>query len=217
MLVLIVDDEVKVRLVISQYLKNAGYQTIEATNGISALDLVKKYPIDLAIIDVVLPKKNGIEVCKDIKKIDDKIAVIMLSAKTTEEDRLLGFDSGADDYVIKPFSPRELVARVNAVLKRNVPECIVYHGIKMDLKKHIVTIDDEVVLFNKKEFEILKYFILNVGNIVPRTDIIKNVWGYEVLNLDRTIDTHIKTVRLKMGKYSDNLITIRGVGHKLNA
>lgn len=217
MLVLVVDDEVKVRSVICQYLKNADYQTIEATNGVSALEAMKKYSVDLVILDIVLPKKDGLETCAEIKKSDNPIPVILLSAKTDEDDRIAGFDVGADDYVIKPFSPRELVARVNAVLKRNVPRVISYQGIVLDLKSHTMTVDGEVIEVNKKEFDLMKLFILNVGSALPRSEIIKNVWGYELKKVDRTIDTHVKMLRAKMGKYSDNLVTIRGVGYKLNA
>lgn len=217
MLVLVVDDEVKVRSVICQYLKNADYQTIEATNGVSALEAMKKYSVDLVILDIVLPKKDGLETCAEIKKSDNPVPVILLSAKTDEDDRIAGFDVGADDYVIKPFSPRELVARVNAVLKRNVSRVISYQGIVLDLKSHIMTVDGEVIEANKKEFDLMKLFILNVGSALPRSEIIKNVWGYELRKVDRTIDTHVKMLRSKMGKYSDNLVTIRGVGYKLNA
>jgi len=216
MLVLVVDDEVKVRTVICQYLKNAGYQTVEATNGVSALEVLKKYPVDLVILDVVLPKKDGIEVCCDIKKSEKPLPVILLSAKTDEEDRLLGFNSGCDDYVIKPFSPRELVARVNVVLKRNFNPIISYQGVVIDLSSRIVTVDDEKIAINKKEFELLKLFMTNVGKALTRSEIIKNVWGYELNGVDRTIDTHVKMLRAKLGKYSDYLVTIRGVGYKLN-
>lgn len=217
MLILVVDDEVKVRSVICQYLRNADYQTIEATNGISALEVIKKYSIDLVILDILLPKKDGLQTCAEIKGSTNPIPVILLSAKTDEEDRIIGFEHGADDYVVKPFSPRELVARVNAVLKRNLPKIINYQGIELDINSHIMKVDGEIVNVNRKEFDLLKLFILNVGNVLPRSEIIKNVWGYELRKVDRTIDTHIKMLRAKMGKYSDNLVTIRGVGYKLNA
>lgn len=215
MLILVVDDEVRIRNVIVEYLSQSGHQTVEATNGVSALEQMERYAIDLVILDVMLPKKDGINTCKEIKE-KYRTPVIMLSAKTDEEDRLAGFDVGADDYVIKPFSPKELVARVNAVLKRNMPQIVTFHGIKIDTKTRSITVDGQPIKTNRKEYELLCLFLTNVGIAISRDEIIKNVWGYELDGVDRTIDTHIKMLRSKMGKYCTHLITIRGFGYRLN-
>lgn len=215
MLVLVVDDEVCTRNVICEYLKEGGYQTIEATNGIAALEQIQKHPIDLVVMDVMMPRMDGLLALKEIKKICGT-PVMLLSAKSEEEDRLTGFEAGADDYVVKPFSPKELVARVHALLRRNTPKIITFHGISIDTKSRIVTVDGEVVPANRKEYELLCLFLTNVGVALSRDEIIKNVWGYEITGVARTIDTHVKMLRTKMGQYSDRLITIRGFGYKLN-
>lgn len=216
MLILVVDDEVKVRSVICQYLKNAGFQTIEATNGVSALEVVNKYDVDLVVLDIILPKLDGFDVCKEIKKINNSIPVILLSAKTSENDKLSGFEFGCDDYVVKPFSPKELVARVNAILRRNISKNLTYRGIELDVEGRVLIVDGENIQTSKKEFDLLKFFVINAGKVVSRSEIIKNVWGYEMTSVDRTIDTHVKVLRSKMGQYSGYLATVRGIGYKLN-
>lgn len=212
--VLVVDDEALIREVIKEYCINDGYNVFEALNGDEAINIVKNENIDLIVLDVMMPKKDGYQTLKEIKNIK-KIPVIMLTARTEEYDKLLGFELGVDDYVTKPFSPRELIARIKAVARRDeYNEQFIYENLKVDFKGHIVTIDDKELKLTPKEYELLVYFINNKNIALSREQLLSNVWGYDFFGDDRTIDTHIKMLRNNLGKYRDIIITVRGMGYR---
>lgn len=212
--ILVVDDEELIREVIKEYCINDGYTVFEASNGDEAINIVKNENIDLIVLDVMMPKKDGYSTLKEIKNIK-KIPVIMLTARTEEYDKLLGFELGVDDYVTKPFSPRELLARIKAVVRRDEPdEQFIYENLKVDFKGHIVTIDNSELKLTPKEYELLVYFINNKNIALSREQLLSKVWGYDFFGDDRTIDTHIKMLRNNLGKYRDIIITVRGMGYR---
>lgn len=216
MKILIVDDEALIRDVIKEYIKIENYTYIEASNGAEAIDCIKfNNDIDLVIMDVMMPKIDGFTACKEIKKIKD-IPIIVLSARSDEFDKLLGFDLGIDDYVTKPFSPKELIARIKAVMKRKNGEddIFVHEDLIIDFKAHSVKIDDEQLKLTPKEYDLLVYFIKNKNIALTREQLLSNIWGYDFFGDDRTIDTHIKMLRNNLGKYRDLIVTIRAVGYK---
>ena len=215
MRILVVDDETGIRNVIREYLENEAYIVEEAPNGKEAIHLAHEKNFDLIIMDIMMPILDGFSACKEIFQ-SKKIPVIMLSARTDEYDKLLGFELGIDDYVTKPFSPKELVARVKAVLKRNnkINECFVYNDLVVDFKAHIVKIEDKEIRLTPKEYELLCYFIHNVNIALSREQLLLNVWGYDFFGDDRTIDTHIKMLRNNLGKYRNLIVTVRSVGYK---
>jgi DNA-binding response OmpR family regulator len=214
--ILVVDDEELIRNVIKEYIVNEGYEYIEAKNGDEAINLVKfNNDIDLIIMDVMMPKVDGFTACKEIKKIKD-IPIIVLSARSEEFDKLIGFDLGIDDYVTKPFSPKELVARIKAVLKRNGDEDnnFVYEDLTIDYKAHSVKIDGVQLKLTPKEYDLLVYFIKNQNIALTREQLLSNIWGYDFFGDDRTIDTHIKMLRNNLGKYRNLITTVRSIGYK---
>lgn len=217
MKILIVDDEILIRNVIKEYLESEKYEYYEAGNGEEAIDLVKKHNnIDLIIMDIMMPKLDGFSACKEIKKIK-AIPIIVLSARKEEYDKLLGFDLGIDDYITKPFSPKELMARIKAVKKRNLideNEQYIYEDLVIDYKGHTVKIENEEAKLTPKEYDLLCYFVKNNGIALTREQILSNIWGYDFFGEDRTIDTHIKMLRNNLGKYRNLIITIRAVGYK---
>ena len=217
MKILVVDDEEMIRNVIEEYLKNEEYSYIEATNGYEAIDKVKfNSDIDLIIMDIMMPKLDGFSACKEIKKIKD-IPVIVLSARGEEYDKLLGFDVGIDDYVTKPFSPKELIARIKAVMKRVNGEeenQFIYQDLVIDYKAHTVKINNEPLKLTPKEYDLLVYFVNNQNIALSREQVLSNIWGYDFYGDDRTIDTHIKMLRNNLGKYRDLIVTVRAVGYK---
>lgn len=215
MKVLIVDDEELIRNVIKEYLVLENYQVKEAQNGIEAINLVKKDDFDIIIMDIMMPKMDGYTACKEIKKIKD-IPFLMLSARGEEYDKLIGFDLGIDDYVTKPFSPKELVARIKAITKRlnKEEDTYIIEGIKIDDVAHEVYIDDEEINLTPKEYDLLKYLIINKNVALSRENLLNNIWGYDFYGDDRTVDTHIKTLRKHLGPYKDMLVTVRGRGYK---
>lgn len=215
MRILVVDDEMGIRAVIREYLENEQYEVLEASNGEEAIRVTLEQSIDLIIMDIMMPVLDGFSACKEILQ-NKKIPVIMLSARTDEYDKLLGFELGIDDYVTKPFSPKELVARVKAVLKRNngVCENFIYEDLTVDFKAHTVKIANEEIKLTPKEYELLCYFIQNVNIALSREQLLTKVWGYDFFGDDRTIDTHIKMLRNNLGKYRDLIITVRSVGYK---
>lgn len=215
MRVLVVDDEKLIRDVIKEYLVLENYEVYEAENGLEAIELVKNNNFDIIIMDIMMPKMDGYTACKEIKKIKD-IPFIMLSARGEEYDKLIGFDLGIDDYVTKPFSPKELVARIKAVTKRKDNESSVYviEGIKLDNIAHDVYIDGEKIYLTPKEYDLLKYFIDNKNIALSREKLLSNIWGYDFYGDDRTIDTHVKTLRKHLGKYKNMVVTVRGMGYK---
>lgn len=215
MRILIVDDEILIRNVIKEYLKIENYQYDEASNGNEAIDLVKKNKYDCILMDIMMPKLDGYSAIKEIKKISDA-KIIVLSARTEEFDKLSGFDLGIDDYVTKPFSPKELIARIKAVTKRNkqIDNAIIVGKIKLDENSRTVTIDNEEVELTHTQFDLLNLFLKNINMVFTREMIIDKIWGYTYEAEDRTIDAHIKLLRVKLGKYKDSIKTVRGVGYK---
>lgn len=216
MKVLVVDDESLIRSVIKEYLILEKYEVIEAENGLEAIDKVNKNDIDIIIMDIMMPKMDGYTACKEIKKIKDNIPFIFLSARSEEYDKLIGFDLGIDDYVTKPFSPRELIARIKAIIKRTekIKEKYEFEGLVLDDLAHEVYVDNEKINLTPKEYELLKYLIENKNVAISRESLLENIWGYDYYGEDRTIDTHIKTLRNSLGKYRKFIITIRGMGYK---
>lgn len=213
--ILICDDETLIREVIKEYLLLDNFKIYEASNGLEAIDIVKNEAIDLVIMDIMMPKMDGYQTIKEIKKNQD-IPFIVLSARRDEIDKLIGFDLGIDDYVTKPFSPKELVARVKAVLKRMVREetKLIYNDLVIDDLAHEVTIAGDPVLLTPKEYDLLKYLMQNKNIALSRDMILSNVWGYDFYGDERTVDTHVKTLRNNLGKYREAIKTVRGMGYK---
>lgn len=219
---LVVDDEEKIRQVIREYSEFNGYEVTEAGDGMSAVGLVKLNDYDLIIMDIMMPKLDGFSACKEIKKIKD-IPVIMLSARGEEYDKLFGFELGIDDYMVKPFSPKELMARVNAILSRKQgPQThsaseLVFDGLVINIPARTVTIDGQKVSLTPKEYDLLFYLVENKNIALSRDKLLSDIWGYDFFGDDRTIDTHIKNLRNSLGKYRDHIVTLRGVGYKFEA
>ncbi|MBO4347421.1 MAG: response regulator transcription factor [Lachnospiraceae bacterium] len=216
--ILVVDDEPRMRKIINDFLTKNDYTVIEAADGEEALNVFySNTDIDLILLDVMMPKLDGWEVCKEIRK-ESKVPIIMLTARSEESDELLGFKLGVDEYISKPFSPKILVARVEAVLRRTrgvgAMDIIETHGIVMNKLTHVVTVDGNPVEFSFKEFELLAYFLENEGIALPRANILNNVWNYDYYGEDRTIDTHVKKIRSKLGEKGKYIKTIWGIGYK---
>ena len=217
--ILVVDDEVMIREVIREYGTLYNYKVLEAQDGLEALDVIRKNKVDCVILDIMLPNMDGFTTCKRLKEIAD-IPVIMLSARVSEEDKLLGFNMGIDDYVEKPFSPKVLMARVKVVIERNNSlssngsNIIKYEGIEIDTVGHTLKIDDEEIHVTNKEFDLLIYFLRNSNMAISREILLEKIWGNDSDVFDRTIDTHIKMLRKSLGKYGDKITTVRGVGYK---
>lgn len=215
--VLVVDDEERMRKLISDFLKIKGYETVEAGDGEEAIDVFfADKEIALIILDVMMPKMDGWEVLKTVRE-HSKVPVIMLTARTEETDELKGFEYGADEYISKPFSPKILVARVEAILRRsgvNQDEVVRVGGIEVDKSAHSVKIDGKEIELSFKEYELLLYFIENNGIALSREKILNNVWNYDYFGDARTIDTHVKKLRAKMGTKGDYIKTVWGMGYK---
>ena len=217
--ILIADDESRLRKLVRYYLTRENYDVIEAADGEEALELFYREPkIDLIILDIMMPKHNGYEVCKEIRQ-TSKVPILMLTAKGEEADVLQGFDIGADEYITKPFSPRILVARINAVLRRTSDGDgedgkMEVAGICIDKNAHVVTIDGKEIALSVKEFELLSYFVQNEGIALSRETILNNVWNYDYFGDARTIDTHVKKLRSKLGEKGNLIKTVWGMGYK---
>ncbi|HBY71011.1 MAG TPA: DNA-binding response regulator [Lachnospiraceae bacterium] len=215
--ILVVDDESRMRKLVKDFLVRKNYEVIEAENGEQAIDIFfSKKDIALIILDVMMPKMDGWQVCREIRQFSE-VPIIMLTAKGSENDELMGFDLGVDEYVSKPFSPKILVARVEAVLRRTTSsegEVINVGGIELDKTAHQVKIDGTVVDLSFKEFELLTYFVTNQGVALSREKILNNVWNYDYFGDARTIDTHVKKLRSKMGAKGNYIKTIWGLGYK---
>ena len=219
MKILVVDDEKLIREVICEYARNEGYSVIEAENGDDAINKVTENPnIDLIIMDIMMPRLDGYSACKEIFKIK-KYPTIMLSARKEEYDKLLGFDLGIDDYVTKPFSPKELMARIKAVLNRSKKgfddeDIYKYKTLEVNKRAHTVKVEFKEVKLTPKEYELLLYFISNKGIALSREQLLASIWGYDFFGEDRTVDTHIKMLRNSLGKYRDLIVTVRSMGYK---
>lgn len=216
---LVADDEKGIRKVIREYSEFNGHEVTEAEDGMTAVGFCKLGEYDLIIMDVMMPKLDGFSACKEIRKITDT-PIIMLSARGEEYDKLFGFELGIDDYVVKPFSPKELMARVNAVLARRGsgkvgnPELLIFDGLEINIPARTVTIDGERVDLTPKEYDLLFYLVENKNIALSRDKLLSDIWGYDFYGDDRTIDTHIKNLRNNLGKYRDYIVTLRGVGYK---
>lgn len=217
--ILVVDDEPKIREVIREYAEFSGFEVTEAEDGMSAIGLCKLNDYDIIIMDVMMPKLDGFSACKEIKKIKDT-PVIMLSARGEEYDKLFGFELGIDDYIVKPFSPKELMARINAVLARvnsqtTAPQGVLtFGGLEINIPARTVTVDGEKIELTPKEYELLFYLVENKNIALSRDKLLSDIWGYDFFGDDRTIDTHIKNLRNSLGPYRDYIVTLRGVGYK---
>lgn len=219
--ILVVDDEEKIREVIETYAKFEGYEVDMAEDGIEAIEKCKQNDYDCIIMDIMMPKLDGYSTYKEISKTKD-IPVLMLSARGEEYDKLFGFEIGIDDYVVKPFSPKELMARINVIVRRNQAEIkpnkvYEFGGLKIDVDGHALYVNGEEKSPTPKEFELLMYFIQNEGKALSRDQLLSSVWGYDFFGDDRTVDTHIKMLRNTIGEYRDFIITVRGVGYKFDS
>ena len=220
--ILVVDDEEQIRNIIKKYAAFEGYQVSEAVDGMEAVEICRQKKFVLIIMDVMMPELDGFSACREIRKTSDT-PVLMLSARGEEYDRIHGFEIGVDDYVVKPFSPRELMMRVQAILKRSRPaaensrEVYQFEGLTVDMTGRIVTIDGQKAELSPKEYDLLFYLVRNRGIALSRETLITNVWGYDFYGDDRTLDTHIKLLRKSLGVYSKFIVTLRGVGYRFEA
>ena len=215
--VLVVEDDKEIREGVEIYLKSQGYEVFQAADGVEGLEVIEKEDIHLAIVDIMMPRMDGWQVCREIRE-SSKVPIIMLTARSEERDELQGFDLGVDEYISKPFSPKILVARVNAILRRTLGsdagDVMEAGGITIDKAAHIVKIDGKPIELSYKEFELLTYFVENRGNALSREKILNNVWNYDYFGDARTIDTHVKKLRSKLKDKGDYIKTIWGMGYK---
>lgn len=224
--ILVVDDEENIREVIKEYAEFEGHQVSEACDGMQSIEMVKNNDYDIIIMDVMMPRLDGYSACKEIRKIK-QIPVLMLSARGEEYDKLFGFEIGIDDYVVKPFSPKEVMARVNAIVKRNqgakqapaapAPETVKFGGLEINFTSRDVYIDGVKANLTPKEYDLLFYLVRNKNIALTRNKLLEEVWGYDFFGDDRTIDTHIKMLRNNLGPYRNYIVTLRGMGYKFEA
>lgn len=224
--ILVVDDEENIREVIKEYAEFEGHQVSEACDGMQAIEMVKNNDYDIIIMDVMMPRLDGYSACKEIRKIK-QIPVLMLSARGEEYDKLFGFEIGIDDYVVKPFAPKEVMARVNAIVKRNqgakqapaapAPETVKFGGLEINFTSRDVYIDGVKANLTPKEYDLLFYLVRNKNIALTRNKLLEEVWGYDFFGDDRTIDTHIKMLRNNLGPYRNYIVTLRGMGYKFEA
>lgn len=221
--ILIVDDEKNIRNVIAEYAKFDGFDTYEAENGMEAVEKCRSNDFDIIIMDIMMPKLDGFSAVREIRK-TKQIPVIMLSARDEEYDKLFGFELGVDDYVTKPFSPKELLARIRAVIKRSAAaekddgkEEITFEGLQINMTGREVIVDGKSASLTPKEYDLLFYLVRNKGIALSREKLLEEVWGYDFYGDDRTVDTHIKMLRNSLGEYRKFIITLRGMGYKFDA
>ena len=213
---LIVDDESKIRDVVKEYAKVSGFECDEAENGLEAIEMVADNDYDVVVLDIMMPEMDGYTACKEIKKMKD-VPVIMLSARVEEHDKLIGFELGIDDYVTKPFSPKELMARIKAVSERGKKkknEVYEYEGLKVDLTGRTIEVDEERVSLTPKEFDLLVFLMEHKDQALSRDILLDKVWNYNYYGDYRTVDTHIKMLRQNLGEYRKFIVTVRGIGYK---
>jgi DNA-binding response OmpR family regulator len=219
--ILIVDDEINIRKVVREYAEFEGYEVEEAEDGMQAVEMVRERDYDLVILDIMMPRLDGFSCCKEIKKYKD-IPVIMLSARGEEYDKLFGFEIGIDDYVVKPFSPKELMARVKVVIRRKsseqkMEEKYEFEGLTIDVLGRVVYVNGEKISMTPKEYDLLFYLVKNRNLALSRDKLLEDVWGYDFFGDDRTVDTHIKMLRNSLGEYRKFIVTLRGMGYKFEA
>ena len=222
--ILVVDDEENIREVIKEYAEFEGHQVSEACDGMQAIEMVKNNDYDIIIMDVMMPRLDGYSACKEIRKIK-QIPVLMLSARGEEYDKLFGFEMGVDDYVVKPFSPKEVMARINAIVKRNsaanapapAAETEKFEGLEINFTSRDVYIDGKKANLTPKEYDLLFFLVRNKNIALTRNKLLEDVWGYDFYGDDRTIDTHIKMLRNNLGPYRKFIVTLRGLGYKFEA
>lgn len=222
--ILVVDDEDNIRQLIKKYANFEGYKVTEAADGMEALDICAQCSFDLIIMDVMMPELDGFSTLRQLRRKDRRTPVLMLSARGEEYDRIHGFELGVDDYVVKPFSPKELMLRVNAIMNRARPQeenakrrQVALEGLCIDFDARVVTVDGQRAELSPKEYELLTYLVENKGLALTREMLITNVWGYDFYGDDRTLDTHIKLLRKSLGPYSRFIVTLRGVGYRFDA
>ncbi|MDR7870524.1 MAG: response regulator transcription factor [Tissierellaceae bacterium] len=216
--ILVVDDEEKIREVIREYGEFEGYYVTEAVDGMDAVNICREKDFDIIIMDAMMPKLDGFSAVKEIKKTKD-IPVLMLSARGEEYDKLFGFEIGVDDYVVKPFSPKEVMARIKVIINRHkskerVNKKIVFKGLEIDLDGRSVYVDNEKIDMTPKEYDLLTYMAINKNIALSREKLLDEIWGYDFFGDDRTVDTHIKMLRSSLGEYRNYIVTLRGVGYK---
>lgn len=220
--ILVIDDEEKIRNIIVKYSKFEGYSTIEATNGLEAIEICNKHNFDIIIMDIMMPELDGFSAVKKIRKLTDT-PVIMLSARGEEYDKIHGFELGIDDYVVKPFSPKELMMRIEAIMKRNKKnidinrDVFIKDKLTIDFTARKVLINNIEIVLTPREYELIFHMVKNKNIALTREHLMCEVWGYDFDGYDRTLDTHIKSLRKKLGDYSQYIITIRGVGYRFEA
>ena len=220
--ILVVDDEEHIRTLIKKYASFEGHTVFEANNGLKAVDMCKSDSFDIIIMDIMMPELDGFSACREIRKFSDT-PILILSARGEEYDKINGFEVGVDDFVVKPFSPKELMLRISAIMKRssmqkNAPknEIVTIQGFSADLTARIVSVDGERINLSPKEFDLLFYMIKNKNIALSREKLICDVWGYDFYGDDRTLDTHIKLLRKQLGKYAELIVTVRGVGYRFD-
>lgn len=220
--ILVVDDEFRIRQIIKKYAEFEGFTVKEAVDGMQAIEVCREEEFDLIIMDVMMPELDGFSACREIRKFT-QTPIIMLSARGEEYDKIHGFELGSDDYVVKPFSPKELMMRVNAVIKRSTlasqqeetkKDVFTFEDLVVDFTARIVTINGKRIEMTPKEYELFFYMVKNKGIALKRELLISEVWGYDFFGDERTLDTHIKLLRKSLGKYSKCIVTLRGVGYR---
>lgn len=217
--ILVVDDEINIRRVVREYAEFEGYEVFEAENGMQAVEMVKENDYDVIVMDIMMPKLDGFSTCKEIRKYKST-PVIMLSARGEEYDKLFGFELGIDDYVVKPFSPKELMARIKVIIKRNaskevqMPDKMTFEGLVIDIAGREVYVDGEKASMTPKEYDLLFFLVKNKNLALTRDKLLEEVWGYDFFGDDRTVDTHIKMLRNSLGPYRKFIVTLRGMGYK---
>ncbi|MBQ6476375.1 MAG: response regulator transcription factor [Clostridia bacterium] len=221
---LIADDESSIRMLIKKYAEFDGFKIVEAVDGMDTVTKALENSIDLAIVDIMMPELDGFSACREIRKRKPELPIIILSARSDEYDRIHGFEIGIDDYVVKPFSAKELIMRVHAVLKRVADPnktkentgIIRINGLELNLNAHLVYINGEKTLLSPREYDLLVYLVQNRGIALKREQILLNVWGYDFYGDERTLDTHIKLLRRNLQEYGKQIVTVRGVGYRFD-
>lgn len=221
--ILVVDDEEKIREVIREYAEFEGHEVFEAEDGMQAVELCRKQDFDVVVMDIMMPRLDGFSACKEIRKIKE-VPFLMLSARGEEYDKLFGFELGIDDYVVKPFSPKELMARLNVIVNRNAAakstpktDTLKFGGLEIDIAGRNVYVDGEKAEMTPKEYELLFYLVKNKNIALTREKLLSDVWGFDFYGDDRTVDAHIKMLRSSLGPYRDYIVTLRGLGYKFEA